>query len=268
MNTSDITIKIIQEPSEHNPFIVIYKPHGLASAPLHNDDESVVSQIIQLFPQVEKVIGKKPIEHGLLHRLDTETAGILLCATTQDAYDALIMSQEENRFVKTYSAICEYEPTCSKIEGFPVLPNDCLLSFSPQFEEQKITVRSFFRPYGIHSMQVRPVTKNSGKFAVRKSGTEQYETNISLSLDKKNSNATHKYLQAYCKITKGYRHQVRCHLAWICCPVVHDLLYNPLAMKEDKDKQILKFIASEITFPHPLTGEIVHFELPQSLFEI
>ena len=266
MNSSDMSIKIIQEPSEQNPFVVVYKPHGLASAPLHTGDESVVSQILQLFPETGKVLGKKQIEHGLLHRLDTDTAGLLLCATTQDAYNALVTAQEERRFVKTYSAVCEYEPDCSKLQGFPVLPNDCLLSFSSKLVDKKMIVRSFFRPYGVHNTQVRPVTNDSGKFALKKSGREQYETTMFISSD--SSNPKYQYLQARCVLTKGYRHQVRCHLAWICCPVVHDSLYNPLAIQEDKEKQSLKFIASEIAFPHPLTGETLHFELPQSLYKL
>ena len=40
-------IKIIQAPDIEHPFAVIYKPSGLASAPLFEGDESAVSKAME-----------------------------------------------------------------------------------------------------------------------------------------------------------------------------------------------------------------------------
>ena len=44
-------IKIIFEPDKNKPFLVIYKPKNLPSAPLNeNDKDNALSQAIQIFP--------------------------------------------------------------------------------------------------------------------------------------------------------------------------------------------------------------------------
>ena len=91
-------IKIIFEPDKNKPFLVIYKPKNLPSAPLNeNDKNNALSQAIQLFPEIQNVIGKKQIEYGLLHRLDTATDGLLLICTTQECYDFLFEQQKKIR---------------------------------------------------------------------------------------------------------------------------------------------------------------------------
>ena len=42
-------------------------------------------------------------------------------------------------------------------------------------------------------------------------------------------------------ITNGFRHQVRCHLAWMGLPIIGDSLYN-----SNTDGEQLKFTASKI----------------------
>ena len=81
-------IQIAIAPSKENPFVVIKKPRGLPSAPLFEGDECAFMQAAKLYPYLLEVSGKKAIEHGLVHRIDTETEGLLLIATTQgaDAY--------------------------------------------------------------------------------------------------------------------------------------------------------------------------------------
>ena len=103
-------IKIIKEPTEELPFAVIYKPKALASAPITTDDkDNAFYQAAELFPKLLEVQGKKAIEHGLLHRLDTATDGLLLIAATQDFYDYMLCEQEEGRFIKYYKASCKLD---------------------------------------------------------------------------------------------------------------------------------------------------------------
>lgn len=268
-----LKIKIIHAPNEENPFLVIDKPQGLPSAPLKENDDSALIQAANLFPQINNVSGKKKIEKGLLHRIDTETRGILLIASTQKAYDEIKKCQSEGKFVKRYKALVDFydfenywnnadfdddkKIAASEIlKGFPVLPRNILnqkkaFQFQSREEnEEHYEVSSFFRYFGSKRKSVRPVTKEAGRAAFKKREAKLYTTNIFVSKSKG---------VAFCEIREGFKHQARCHLAWLGFPVKGDKLYNPLAVLNEKDP--LRFEAVKIEFIHPLTKKTVSFEL-------
>ena len=60
------------------------------------------------------------------------------------------------------------------------------------------------------------------------------------------------------KITRGFRHQIRCHLAWLGFPVLNDDIYG----KINDSEAILGLRADGISFSDPNTGEDMHFRLP------
>ena len=250
-----MNIEIIHEPTADKPFLVIYKPKGLPSAPLTEEDsQNALTQAIEKYPEIKSVCGKKPIEYGLLHRLDTATDGLMVIAATQECYDFLITEQAEGRFIKTYTAECDIiKDNAEKLGGFPVEVPE--LTGFPE-------VTSYFRPYGEGRKEVRPVTENSGKAALAKLGKKKlYTTKIEI---KKLSDTR---AQATCEITEGYRHQVRCHLAWSGYPVIGDQLYNSECKSSDlhhessdlrhaelvsaSDLLELKFSATKIAFEYP-----------------
>ena len=120
-----IQIEIIKEATPEKPFLVIYKPKGLPSAPLSADDKNnALSQALEAFPELDQVHGKKEIEYGLLHRLDTATDGLMVIAATQECYDFLSNEQREGRFIKTYSAQCDIIPDNAELlGGYPPAPS-------------------------------------------------------------------------------------------------------------------------------------------------
>ena len=242
---SNCSITVLQEPSEENPFVVIYKPSHLATAPLQEGEDCALTQAVQLFPQIKQVKGKKQIEYGLMHRLDTETEGLLLIATTQSAYDALWKSQTLGNFVKSYHAFCDALTPKSE-DAFP----PCPIALSVKDSPQTVCLTSRFRAYGKGARQVRPVIEESGKYQKKKASDKVYTTKITLFQSALG-------IEAECSISSGYRHQVRCHLAWLGFPVQNDKLYNSLAGETTKE---LKFKASAFSFPHPLTQETLFFK--------
>ena len=233
-----MNIEIIHTPTTEKPFLVIYKPKGLPSAPLSADDKNnALSQALEAFPELDQVHGKKEIEYGLLHRLDTATDGLMVIAATQECYDFLSNEQREGRFIKYYRAQCNINPDNAKLlGGFPDIPAT----------KQSLIIQSYFRPYGPGRKEVRPVTEASGKAALSKLGKQKlYSTQIEIiSLNESSGTAI-----TECRITEGYRHQVRCHLAWAGYPVAGDSLYNYLDIK--KAENILKFSATKISFEYP-----------------
>ena len=225
-------IEVIKAPDETKPFAIIYKPWGLPSAPLTIDDkDNAFCQAAELFPQLLQVKGRKEIEHGLLHRLDTATSGLMIIAATQECYDFLMEEQRENRIIKTYLAECELHHlgTPEPVEG------------------TIITISSYFRPYGPGRKEVRPVPLDSNETVLSKVEKKVvYTTQITIkSIDKSKKTAF-----VECQITNGYRHQVRSHLAWYGLPVVNDVVYNQEA-KNKKSTEQMHFCACKIQFEYP-----------------
>ena len=229
-------MKIISAPTSENPFLIISKEAGLPSAPLFEGDNSALGNALAAFPELRNVTGKKQVEYGLIHRIDTQTRGLILIASTQQSYDALIESQKNGLFEKWYRAKTDRIEK-QLLPGFP--------EFEAEKKGGKLIVRSFFRKFGPKGREVRPVTENSASAALKKGGSKIYTTEIDFS-----SNDG----MPICRITEGFRHQVRCHLAWSGNPVKGDEIYNPASSGQ------LEFEAFRIKFPHPLTGEMLCFE--------
>ena len=222
-------IKLIHEPDSQKQYLIIDKPAGLPSAPLNKDDkENAFSQAAALYPQILNVQGKKSVEHGLLHRLDTATSGLMIIAATQECYDFLQEKQKQGKIIKTYTAECE-------------------LQNKDYVEGQTFTIQSYFRAYGPGRKEVRPVTKDSNKAALQKvEKPVLYTTQVQIKkIDKVKNTAL-----VECTITNGYRHQIRCHLAWYGLPIINDLVYNSQA-KNKKSTEGMHFCATKIQFEYP-----------------
>ena len=223
---------------EDSHIIVAEKPHGLPTAPLKTDDNNnLVTFVLENFPQAKLVLGKKNIEYGLLHRLDTDTHGLVVFALTQQAYDFLQSEQESGNFFKTYTAFCS----------------------GPKAGEQKqgeFIIESYFRPYGENRKKVLPVSAEdfeTKKYSAKKCAPDLYRTVVkSIEPEQKN------YYKITCCIKRGFRHQIRAHLAWINYPIISDRLYNE---KVENPQIPLQLHASAVSFAHPATGERLLFSL-------
>lgn len=238
-------ITIIHEPTVEDPFLIVDKPAGLASAPLRKGDDSAVTRLLHDFPDIAGVSGRKPVEGGLVHRLDTETSGLLLIATSQTFYERIIAEQEAGRFVKSYSAECDDARALPLLDGFPPRPSwgDCCKGGAAG---RSVFVESRFRPWGLHGRAVRPVTEDAGPAAQKKASPALYRTEIMVEPDGGGAGRA----RASCRITRGYRHQVRCHLAWLGFPVRGDSLYNPSSGRTGGEGDALCFRATGLDFLH------------------
>lgn len=247
-----LEIKVIHEPSAAEPFVVLSKPAGLASAPLKSlDEDSAFSQCARLFPAAKSVCGKKAVEGGLLHRIDTATSGLLLVASSQEFYDHIIAAQDARRFVKGYRAECDLNANNAQaLGGFPPLG----------MQAQKaavlcgLEISSYFRPFGKGGKEVRPVLQDSNVAALKKIGSKKiYSTKI-VAADFLGEGAA----KLECKIAQGYRHQVRCHLAWLGLPVRGDALYNAVGGPSGGP---MRFEAVSLEFPDLFSEKIFRFTL-------
>lgn len=283
-------VTIIHEPTAAEPFVVLSKPAGLASAPLVAGGESALTECARLFPAVLKVRGKKTVEGGLLHRIDTATSGLLLVATSQEFYDHIIAAQERGGFVKGYRADCNLDAdNAASLGGFPdsaealqdqnaaaasLACHKSLQKSNNSLQDQNpaargslcgLEISSYFRPFGKGSKEVRPVLPSSNAAALKKLGSKKlYSTKI-VAADFFDGA---KIARVECKIAQGYRHQVRCHLAWLGLPVRGDLVYNRACRTDSAQGQEaaggqgqMRFCAASLEFPDLFGKKTFRFSL-------
>lgn len=234
-------------------YIVVKKEAHLPTAPLFEGDESLLTFVLQDYPEVTSVTGKKPVEKGLVHRIDTETTGLVLIARNQETYDFFQKEQSNNQIKKYYTAFCNLNAVSAQSEnGFP-----------PFLKKIKAgdMIESSFRFYGKARKEVRPVIENDKPAALKKSTGKKYTTFVE-------KIETVKYHDLFVQkivysLTQGFRHQVRVHSAWAGFPILGDALYN------SKDKSIKKmaFFAHGLQFVDPVTKKTVYYSFnPEDFF--
>lgn len=203
---------------EDDNILIADKPHFLPTAP--------VGQYLKetLLARLKCRLG---LEHLVpLHRLDRETAGLLIISkniNTRDAYHALF---RENRIEKTYEAIAPYNASLT----FPV-------TYSSRIERAE----KFYR------RQEVPGAPNA--------------TTVIALIEHRNGMARYR-LQP---IT-GKTHQLRLHMAALNMPILNDPYYpEETTRKGDDFSQPLQLLAKTLIFVDPVTGEARHVESRQRL---
>ncbi|MDR2717098.1 MAG: RNA pseudouridine synthase [Treponema sp.] len=237
---------------ETEDFAVVYKPPRMHSIPLKNNcGDTLLEWYAALFPAVMDISGRRGEREGLLHRLDFETHGLVLFAKNQQSLDYLLTLQNEGNFIKEYSAMCR--KNCTLPSSFPAPPSGFpLAEFSGQTE---FAIESFFRPFGPGRKQVRPVTDACGKNRkithneVAKDRDGYYRTEI--------INVTeNEYYTFTIRLKRGFRHQIRCHLAWIGCPVLNDPLYG-----DQPANGFLALRSNGLIFTDPRSGKLREYRI-------
>ena len=171
-----------------------------------------------------------------VHRLDFETHGLVLFAKNPKSFKFFKALQDKGEFIKEYSAVCAVDSLASSVPGFPLPP---AFAF-----EKPLIIESYFRPYGPGRKLVRPVVDEGKKHketAKDKGGFYRTEiTNI-------NGNVF------TLRLRRGFRHQIRCHLCWIGCPILNDPLYPQPAQENAANGLALR--AHGLFFTDPASGK-------------
>jgi 23S rRNA pseudouridine1911/1915/1917 synthase len=225
---------------EDKNYCVLYKPEKMHSAPLiENEDGTLLSFCSRFFPEVLLLNGKKKCEGGLIHRLDFETQGLVLFARNQISLDHFLKAQDEGLFCKRYDAYVSKRSIPQL--GFP---------FPPELKNVPFNIESAFRAFGPGKKVVRPVLidhlpKHKDVAFDKK---KLYVTKI-LVWNSLNDFST----QIQVSLIRGFRHQIRAHLAWLGFPILNDDLYG--GEKTASGKLALKAVS--LSFPDPVTNNIV-----------
>ena len=204
---------------ETKDFLIADKPHGIPTVPLKNQspDGTLLGLVGREFPEVLNVAGRNPWEGGTLHRLDTVTSGLVIFARTQEMYDYLQGIQQQDKLEKTYRA--------------ETMENDSLKGLDLSIKDnEEFPIMSYFRSYGKGSKAVRPIQD------IKRADTPVLYKTMAI---KKNEVFT-------CTITRGFRHQIRAHLAWIGHPIKGDSLYGT-----GTESDTLELDCFSVRFPLP-----------------
>lgn len=206
-------------------YLVLLKGPGIPSAPLAGGKRSALEAVSEEYPEILAVKGKNSLEGGLIHRIDESTAGLLLVARTQLFFDDVNSAQKEGRFIKHYTAYCssEIQKTPKELKTLKTLIEPEYQMFSDK--NLPFVIESRFRSLGEKGAMVKPVFENTaGRADRKKAGYALYRTVVEdMEPFKIESDAL---LRIHCRISAGFRHQVRSHLSAAGYPVLGDVLYG------------------------------------------
>lgn len=174
--------------------IVVDKPAGQATAPLRPDEPgTLASALLGHYPELAG-IGYSPKEPGVLHRLDTETSGLVVVARTAPAFESLREALQSERIKKEYLLVC-------KSEG---LPDEGSIEHPiANHPKDKKRVYPCIHPRDVMRYAPRPALTHFT--VVRRAGE-------------------HALVRA--TAARAVRHQIRAHFASIGHPLVGDALYG------------------------------------------
>jgi 23S rRNA pseudouridine1911/1915/1917 synthase len=264
---------------ETGGYAVLYKPPLMFSAPLSDDPAgTLLGWFATRCPAVLKAAAGR--EGGLLHRLDFETEGLILLAKTPEALESLRAQQKAGAFVKEYCALGYPSPETGG-PGFPALPPP-FAGEGPLPLKTPLTIESFFRPWGPGRKTVRPLTGGrplSGKARrkIARDGAGPYRTELLAVDGPVHAGPGGPPGLFTLRIRRGFRHQIRCHLAWIGRPILNDVLYGGRSCPEDcptlrpcgpvkpggrEKRPVIALRARGIRFLDPATGEPRDYLLP------
>jgi len=255
-------------------YAVFFKPAGIHSVPLSKDDpkESLLSWVRVHYPLLESAYGstdpgsrpgylRAKTELGMLSRLDRETSGLIAFARSPEVFFAAIDSHRKTASMKRYLLLATKASGAKGLSGSRPLS----IEFSeddPFAEGRGFSVDSFFRSYGPRAARVAcflPGLEEGGKNIA---GSGPYTTHIHplpLGTLAPNLGAGDVSLAvaAEAAISKGFRHQIRAHMAWCGYPIWGDKLYGGA----DAPRLCLECHQLELENPQ---GELEKFELYES----
>jgi 23S rRNA pseudouridine1911/1915/1917 synthase len=202
--------------------LALDKPAGMPSHALHTDEtETIANFLLARYPDVATV-GKRSLEPGIVHRLDTDTSGVLLVARTAAAYDHLRRQFTERRVLKEYRAV---------VHGDASRPGEIATPIA--------------HTRGHTRMRVCRATDAGGRPALtRYQPLERYGSYTLLAVE----------------ISTGVMHQIRVHLASIGHPVAGDRRYGPEVVTDTPLRHLLH--ACRLGFTHPESGQHIEVSSP------
>ena len=161
-----------------------------------------------------------------IHRIDRETAGLVLFSTQPDERNAYQALFRDHAVSKHYEAIAPWRQDLT----WPITRKSRIVEDEPFFRQREV-----------------PGQPNS-------------ETHMDV-IEKYGGLARY----ALSPVT-GKKHQLRVHMNALGLPILNDRMYPPVAETPDDDYRLpLQLLAKSIAFTDPVTGQARHFQSQRTL---
>jgi 23S rRNA pseudouridine1911/1915/1917 synthase len=212
--------------------LVVDKPAGQPSAPLADGETGTLANaLVGHYPELAEV-GYTPREPGLLHRLDTDTSGLLVVARTAEAFELLKVGLKADRLHKSYQLVCREMdlPDRGTIE-FPIASH-------PKDQRR---VYACVHPRDVARYSPRPAKTS---YEVAKRGPTWALVGVD--------------------VARALRHQIRVHFAAIDHPLAGDVLYGGEAVPLGHHA----LHASRVSFDDAKLGFDVTSPLPEGMAQL
>jgi len=186
----DLALEVLVE---NESYVVVDKSAGVPSHPLKEGElGTLAGALVARYPEMRDV-GYSKREPGILHRLDTDTSGVMLAARDQETFNRLRKQLQAGEIEKRYLARCQGIVAAPIVIETPIA-ND---------PHDRRKVRACTDPREIKRLRARPA-----------------RTEVLTSIP-----APHGSLIEV-RANNARRHQIRAHLASIGHPLLGDPLYG------------------------------------------
>ena len=223
----DIPLDIVYEDDD---IIVINKEKGMVVHPAPGNERGTLVNAL-LYHCAGSLSGINGVKRpGIVHRIDKDTSGLLVCAKNDRAHTVLSDMLKSHDIKREYVALCygRIKEESGTVEGY--IGRDIR-------DRKKRAVTSPDAPDARHAVTHYKVIGNFGNIC-------------------------------YCSFTleTGRTHQIRVHMKSISHPIIGDALYG--GDKNEFYREHRKLIsgqclhAEKISFAHPVTGEKMQFTAP------
>ncbi|MGB8329399.1 MAG: pseudouridine synthase [Polyangiales bacterium] len=199
----------VQVLLENEDYVLVDKPAGMPSHPLKADElGTLANALVARYPEMRGV-GYRKREPGILHRLDTETSGVMLAARSQEAFDSLRRQLLAGEIEKRYLARCVGIVPAPLVIDVPIA--------SEPRDRRKVRACSDPR-------EIKRLRAQAARTEVLFSSPAEHGSLVEV--------------RAY----HARRHQIRAHLASIGHPLLGDTLYGGPRL-EDPDRHLLHAVS-------------------------
>ncbi len=213
----DIPLDIVYEDED---VAVINKAQGMVVHPgTGNKTGTLVNALLHNFKTLSTLNGED--RPGIVHRIDKDTAGLLMIAKNDFAHENLAEQLKEHTTTRKYYAL---------VEGV--------------IKEERGTINAPIGRHPVDRLKMTVTDKNSKNAVTHFVVLERFE----------------KYTLIEARLETGRTHQIRVHMEYINHPVVGDPVYGYKNQKRFKLQGQLLF-AKVLGFDHPRTGEYMEFEV-------
>ena len=220
----NLPIEIVFE-DEH--LLVVNKPQGMVVHPAPgNPDGTLVNALLyHCEGRLSSINGT--VRPGIVHRIDKDTAGLLIVAKTDEAHAGLAEQIAVHSFVRRYEAVC---------------------------------VGIFREPEGTVNLPIGRSPSDRKKMAVTEHNSKPAVTHYKVLAESANRD----YSLLSLTLETGRTHQIRVHMAYLGHPVAGDPVYGHEKHRLGLNGQCL--FAKYIQFTHPCTGAVLAFEADRPAF--